>query len=263
MKLEVDQLSFAYHQEPVLRNISFSADSGQIIALLGSNGVGKSTLFRCLLGFLKIQSGQILLNKQNIDSFSQSELSKEIAYIPQSYSPTFNYTVEDSVLMGLTGQLRITENPGSSQLQLVHKTLQDLGIEHLAKRGSRQISGGERQLMLLARALVQNAGLLLMDEPTASLDYGNSCKVMERIQQLGKAGYSVIFSTHDPNQAFRYANRVLAMHNGTLLADGTPQQVLSETLLSSLYGIPVAVCRVNVAGEIYPVCLPMKNLPEQ
>ena len=256
MSLEVRKLSFSFGAENVLKDISFSVSDGETIALLGENGAGKSTLFRCLLGFLKPSGGEILVNGRPIAEYSHRALSREIAYIPQSYSPTFDYTVRESVLMGTTAQLGIAQQPSKPQLDLADRTLEQLGIAHLAQRGCRQISGGERQLMLLARALVQNAHILIMDEPTANLDYGNSCRVMERVRQLGDTGYTVIFSTHDPQQALRSASRVLALKNGALFVDGAPAAALREEVLSALYGISVAVRSIEVNGEKRTVCVP-------
>ena len=256
MAIDVRTLSFSYGGAPVLQNVSFSARGGEVIALLGPNGVGKSTLFRCLLGFLKPQRGEVRIDGKALSDFSRRALAREIAYIPQSYSPTFNYTVRESVLMGVTAKLGALESPTAEQQVLVMRTLSQLGIAHLAERGSRKISGGERQLMLIARALVQNARVLIMDEPTANLDYGNSYHVMERVAQLGKDGYTVIFSSHDPNQAFRHATRVLALKDGSILADGPSAQVLTEPVLSTLYGIPVAVRSVDIGGTACTVSLP-------
>ena len=256
MAIDVRTLSFSYGGAPVLQNVSFSARGGEVIALLGPNGVGKSTLFRCLLGFLKPQRGEVRIDGKALADFSRRALAREIAYIPQSYSPTFNYTVRESVLMGVTAKLGALESPTAEQQVLVMRTLSQLGIAHLAERGSRKISGGERQLMLIARALVQNARVLIMDEPTANLDYGNSYHVMERVAQLGKDGYTVIFSSHDPNQAFRHATRVLALKDGSILADGPSAQVLTEPVLSTLYGIPVAVRSVDIGGTACTVSLP-------
>ena len=256
MAIDVRELAFSYGGAPVLQNVSFSARGGEVIALLGPNGVGKSTLFRCLLGFLKPSQGEILIGGKPLSSYSHRDLAREIAYIPQSYSPTFNYTVRESVLMGVTARLGPLESPTEEQLLLVMQTLSQLGIAQLAGRGSQNISGGERQLMLIARALVQDARVLIMDEPTANLDYGNSYRVMERVARLGSKGYTVLFSSHDPNQAFRYATRVLALKDGTLLADGAPARVLTEPVLSALYGVSVAVRSVAVGGAEHTVSIP-------
>lgn len=257
MGVEVKDLCFHYGERPVISGVSFCAEKGERIAVLGPNGVGKSTLFRCLLGFLKPVSGEILVDGADIFSYSRSALSRKIAYIPQSHSPAFDHTVLDSVLMGMTAQLGLFEQPGPAQREKAMEMLRALGMEKLSDRGCMHISGGERQLMLLARALVQDAGTLIMDEPTANLDYGNSCRVMQRVSKLANRGYTVIFSTHDPNQAFSYATKVLALKNGGVMACGAPGEVLSEAVLSELYNIPVMRCAVQTPAGTKTLCVPM------
>ena len=256
MQIEVSGLVFSYGGADVLKDVSFCADGGERIAVLGPNGVGKSTLFRCLLGFLEPQSGSVTVSGRDVRSYSRRALAAELAYIPQSYSPAFDHTVLDSVLMGLSAQLGTLEQPGPAQTRAAMQILTELGIDGLAGRGSMHISGGERQLMLLARALIQNARTLVMDEPTASLDYGNSFRVMQRIETLSRSGYTVIFSTHEPNQAFRYATKVLALKDGRVLSFGRPEDVLTPALLQTLYGVPVAVTQVQAGSRMVCVCTP-------
>ncbi len=267
MKLEVKDLSFSYGlrsarpqsfgDQKVLNGVSFSAGDGEIIFFLGPNGVGKSTLFKCMLGFLKPQGGEVLINGKNALSYRRQDLSKILAYIPQSYSPVFNHTVLDSVLMGVTSQLGVFEMPGKEHVEKALEVMKELGIEHLSDRGSMKISGGERQLMLLARAMVQDASLFVMDEMAANLDFGNSFRVMQRVLQLRDKGYTMLISTHNPDHAFRYASRVIAMKDGELLADGKPEDVLTEEVMESLYSIDVAVNTVNVGKSQYKVCTPV------
>lgn len=256
MQLEAQALVFSYGGADVLQGVSFCADVGERVAVLGPNGVGKSTLFRCLLGFLEPKSGSVRVAGRDVRAFSRRELSQQLAYIPQSYNPAFDHTVLESVLMGLSAQLGPLEQPGRAETRRAMEILQELGIAQLAERGCTRISGGERQLMLLGRALLQNARTLIMDEPTASLDYGNSFRVMQRIEALSQSGYSVIFSTHEPNQAYRYATKVLALKDGRVLAFGAPEQVLTAALLETLYGVPVAVTHVAAGSRTFPVCTP-------
>lgn len=263
MGVNVEHLRFSYDEKVnVLNDITFRAEPGEVLAVLGPNGVGKSTLFQCLLGFLKPSSGTVKLVEQDVQHMTNSERARAIAYIPQSAAPVFNYTVLDIVTMGMTGQLGMFESPGPRHRERAMETLRSLGMGHLADRGCNQISGGERQLMLLARALVQDAKILLMDEPTANLDYGNSYRVMERICTLGNRGFTVIFSSHEPGHALRYADRVLALLGGRVLTEGRPLDVLTEDALSKLYGIPVAVRDVDVAGERYHVSVPYAESSE-
>ena len=256
MGVEAEHIRFSYGTGDVLRDVSFCLSGGEVMAVLGPNGVGKSTLFQCLLGFLKPAAGTIRLDGRDVCALSQPELARTIAYIPQSGESVFHYTVLDMVTMGMTGQLGLFQAPGPEHREKAMETLESLGIGHLARRSCNRISGGERQLMLVARALVQDAKILLMDEPTANLDYGNSYAVMRRVRSLGAAGYAVIFSTHEPNQAFRYADRVLALKDGAVLAEGRPGDVLTEDVLSELYGVRVAVRPVAVDQTEYAVSIP-------
>ena len=259
MSIEARDLRFSYGGAEVLKGISFSAGAGELVAVLGPNGVGKSTFFGCLLGFLKPRSGEVSIEGKPIQGLSPRELARHIAYIPQSAPQTFNYTVLDLVTMGMTSQIPIFSAPRPEHRERAMEALGSLGIAHLAERGSGSISGGERQLALLARSLVQEARVLIMDEPTANLDYGNSFRVMQRVQELGRQGYTVIFSTHEPNQSFRYATRVLALYDGRVLADGPPDTALTEELLSRLYGVGVAVRGADVENERFRLSIPYEK----
>jgi len=262
VRVELSGLCFSYGEHAVLKNIDFSAEAGDVVAVLGPNGVGKSTLFGCLLGHLKPTAGAVRLGGRDVRTLSGPALAEEIAYIPQSAPQTFNYTVLDTALMGVTRELGLFSAPKKEHVDRAMAALESLGIGHLASRGVGRISGGERQLALLARAIVQDAGVLVMDEPTANLDYGNRFRVMQRVKALGTAGYTVLFSTHEPNQAFRWANRVLALSGGSVLADGAPEAVLTEALLTRLYGVGVAVREAEVKGTRYAVSIPYEQEAE-
>lgn len=254
MSLEVSNLSFSYGQRLVLDNISFRAENNQLLSILGPNGVGKSTLFRCMLGLIKDYKGKILLDGKDIKKLSINETAKTIAYIPQSHYPSFNYSVFDMVLMGTTVQVSSVSSPGKKQVELVEKTLDKVGIYHLKDRGYTQISGGERQLVLLARALVQEAKILILDEPTSNLDFGNQVKVMTQIKKLAKEGYTIIQSTHNPDQTFLFSDSTLAMRDGKVLKWGKPNEVFSNELIGKLYGVDVEI--KSLYDDKVRICVP-------
>lgn len=259
MSLEVSNLSFSYgkglHQ--VLSDVSFSVEERDLLAVLGPNGVGKSTMFRCILGFLRDYSGSVLLEGSDLKKLSHKQIANKIAYIPQSTYPVFNFTVQDVVLMGMTNQISILSEPKQEHIDKAYEAMKSLGIAHLKNAGYGESSGGERQLALIARALVQKANILIMDEPTANLDYGNQSRVMKRIVNLAKDGYSVILSTHNPDHAFLYSNRVLMIQNGSVVADGTPDDVMTADLIRDVYGVKVRVEDYENVCHHHKICIPL------
>ena len=257
--MEIKNLNFAYGDTPILKHVDFKAYEGQLVALIGPNGAGKSTMFKCMLKFLKDYEGTILLEGQDMKQMSRPQIAKKIAYIPQTTIPVFNYTVLDIVLMGLTGGLKLLEAPKEKHIQKAEQVLADLGITHLRDRGFGRISGGERQLVLLARAIVQDAKILIMDEPTANLDYGNQFRVMERIRGLVEDGYTVIISTHNPEHALLFAEKAFVLQDGEVKAAGPSKQVLTEELMQQLYDVEVRLIDTEFRGEDAKVCIPIKS----
>lgn len=254
MTTQVSGLSFSYGNRLVLKDISFSIQPSQLLSIIGPNGVGKSTLFRCILGLMKNYQGEILINNQDIRDLDVRERAQLIAYIPQSHHPYFNYSVFDMVLMGTSVKVSVVSSPGQKQLDLVDYTLERLEISHLKNRGYTQISGGEQQLVLLARALVQEAKILILDEPTANLDFGNQFRVMAQIKSLAEEGYTIIQATHNPDQAFLYSDQVLAMKNGKVVTMGTPAEIFTADLIQTLYGVDVELQSL-FDGKV-KVCMP-------
>lgn len=248
MQIELRNVSFSYGKQKALDGVSFSADNGTLTAVLGANGAGKSTLFCCMLGLNRNYEGSILLAGQEARSIPRRVFSQLAAYIPQSSAPVYNYSVLDTVLMGTTGQLSLLASPKAEQKRKAEQALETLGILPLAARGLTQLSGGERQLVLVARALVQNAQILIMDEPTANLDYGNQQRVLQGVRSLADSGYTVLISTHNPEHALRYSTHVLALQNGKRAAFGKTADVLTDALVSQLYDFPVTMAEIATAS---------------
>ncbi len=259
MKLDVTNVSFSYDDKSVLKSVSFSASDGEMIALLGPNGVGKSTLFKCILGFLKPQEGIVEIDGRSVQSLSDRERALCTAYIPQSFNPVFNHTVLDTVMMGSASSLSLFSPPGKEEKKKASLLIDEMGIGNIKDRGTRKISGGERQLMLLARALMQDAKILIMDEPTASLDFANSHRVMRKVRELADRGYTVIFSTHSPSLAALYSTSIIALKNGTVLKKGGVGEIMTGDTLSSLYSFPIVTASVKIGDEEHFVCVPEKG----
>jgi iron complex transport system ATP-binding protein len=258
MGIELNDIYFSYGGSNVLQGVSLKAEYGELIALLGPNGAGKSTLMRCFLGFLKDYKGTIIIDGTDVRKMKRTALAKKVAYIPQTSPIVFNYTVLDMVLMGATGSMGILGTPDAKHEKKAEEILEKLRIAHLMYRGFAELSGGERQLVLLARALIQDARILIMDEPTANLDYGNQNRVMEQVSKLTSQGYIVFFSTHDPNQVLLYASRALTLWQGKILSDGDPEETLTEEVLQTLYGIDVGRHTVSDGGVSFEVCVPRR-----
>lgn len=255
MNIEVSNLCFSYADRLILDGISFTARPNQLLSVIGPNGVGKSTLFRCILGLLSGYKGDILVNGLNTKKIGIKEMSRLIAYIPQSHYPSFNYSVFDMVLMGTSIQVSAVSSPGKKQIKLVESALERFRINHLKNRGYTQISGGEQQLVLMARALVQKATVLVLDEPTANLDFGNQVRVMTEIKSLAKEGYTIIQSTHNPDQAFMYSDTVLALKDGKVVTIGTPAEIFTENLIQALYGVDVKL--ESLFDGRVKICMPI------
>lgn len=252
MSIEVCDLSFAYALKEVLRGVSFSAQGGQLVAVLGPNGVGKTTLFRCILGLQPRYKGTILVDDVDAHALSARELAHKIAYIPQTHGMAFSYSVQDMVLMGTTHSISAMSAPKQRELDAANGALKRLGISHLTYKSFSRLSGGEQQLVLIARALAQNAKTLLMDEPTASLDYGNQSLVLQQVRALADEGYTVLLSTHNPQHALWYADRALALLDGTIEAQGVPCEVVNASLIRKLYGVEVLLVETEQGPLISP-----------
>jgi iron complex transport system ATP-binding protein len=241
MILESRDLSIGYRDRTVGEHLRLTLAKGEVLALLGPNGCGKTTLLRTLLGLLPPIAGEVRLADRPLQSYSVRERARSLAYVPQVHTGTFAFTVETVVLMGRTAHGNLFSRPTAHDRRVAIGSLQTFGIGSLAARPYTQISGGERQLVLLARALAQEPHFIVLDEPAANLDFGNQGKVMREMRALAAAGNGVLFTTHDPNQAMRAADRVYLMRDGRCLAEGSAAAVLNREQLENLYRTPVEI----------------------
>lgn len=257
MKLNIEDLSFGYRGHVVGENVSFTLAAGEVLCLLGPNGVGKTTLFKTILGLIAPLGGSILADGATIAHWSRQHFARLFGYVPQAQLGFFPFTVQEVVLMGRTARIGLFASPSSIDVKIAEQLLGLLGIEHLANRSYTEVSGGERQLALIARALAQEPQVLVMDEPTASLDFGNQVRVLSEIKKLSGRGIAVILSTHDPDQAFLCAQRVAILHRGRLAYAGAPQEVITPAVLRAVYGVEVEIAKMEISGgEQHFVCLP-------
>lgn len=254
MSVKIENLSFSYGPHQVLRNISLDVEDGTLVNVLGPNGTGKSTLFRCILGLYNDYKGTIYVNGKDISKLNIRERAKEMAFIPQSHKPVYDYAVIDVVLMSSGAGAGAFFSPKASHVERAYQALERVGIAYLADRPYTRISGGEQQLVLIARALAQNANTIIMDEPTSALDYGNTVRVLSCVRQLSVEGLTVIQSTHQPDQAFLYADKTLVLHEGVVLAYGSPKDTITADLISKIYGVDVEVN--SLYDDRVRVCVP-------
>jgi iron complex transport system ATP-binding protein len=247
--LEARAVHFRRGARVILDDITIRLHSGEIVALLGANGAGKSTLFRILLGCLKPERGEIRLDGKLLADFSRRALAQRIAYVPQAHVAPFPYKVHDVVLLGRLAETGIFRAPQAADHRAVDEVLERLAITHLAARRYTEISGGERQLTLIARALAQGANILVMDEPMTGLDYGYQVRLLQHLVDLAGSGRTILLSTHNPEHAVQAATRIAVLRDGAIMADGPPEQIITPSLIHALYGVAVSTL-TNVEGQM-------------
>lgn len=259
MLLEIDHVSGGYGNGDIVKGVSCCADQGELLCLVGPNGCGKTTLFRLMLGSIPISSGNIRIDGREIHNLSAKELANLIAYIPQYHTPVFAYTVLDVVIMGRAAHFSAFEAPKPADREAAFEVLEKVNALHLANRTYTSLSGGQRQLILIARAICQSARVFVMDEPAANLDYANQQLLMEVAADLAEKGYCVVMSTHSPEPPAAVRSRVLLMKSGTVAAFGLPSQVITPENLENVYGIEMDVVNIKDRyGVSRTICLPVK-----
>lgn len=259
MKLEIKEVSCGYGDKNILSDVNFDIETGDILCILGPNGVGKTTLFKTILGFLKLQGGHIFLDGENIHNWSRKDFAKAIGYVPQAHTPPFPYKVKEVVVMGRTAHLGMFSSPSKSDYKIAYEIIDSLGISYLKDKVYTEISGGERQLVLIARALAQEPKILIMDEPTSNLDYGNQVRVLRHIKKLANKDIGIIMTSHFPDHTFMSSTKVLAINRGNKYKFGKPEEIVTSKLLKEIYNIDVQIdCVKNLkTGEDLKVCVPI------
>lgn len=239
--LEIRNLSYSFGNKPVFHDVSLTVAEGEFFALLGANGSGKTTLFKTILNLYPARSGQVLLAATDITNWSREQIAKYVGYVPQQHTPPFPYKVIDVVLMGRSAHLKVHQSPQARDYRIAEEALATMGIGQMRDQIYTEISGGERQLVLIARALAQQPKILVMDEPTANLDFGNQIKVLLHTKKLASQGITILMSTHNPDHALQFADRVGVLIQGGLQSIGDPQTVITESNLLALYGVPMGI----------------------
>lgn len=257
MKLEIRSLTCGYDKRPVLHRVSFSVETGEICCLLGPNGVGKTTLFKTLLGLLPPLDGQVLLDGQDTARWSAPRLARHLAYVSQQHQPPFPYLVQDVVAMGRISHAGYTGRLRPVDYGIAQQAMEDMGLLPLARRPYTDISGGERQLVMVARALAQQPRFLVLDEPAANLDYGNTVRVLERLLALREKGYGVLMTTHSPDQAFWCGTTAALLKADGTLDFGPPAEVVNERSMREVYGVDVRIVAFSdPGGRVVRLCTP-------
>lgn len=257
-RLIAEGVSFRFPgREPLLKKIGFRAGGGELVSLIGPNGAGKTTLLKCLLGLLRCQ-GTVRLDDTPVRSLSPARRASLLAYIPQHHGLSFSYPAFEVVLMGATPALRWYRSPGKAERERAERAMEEMGVYHLREQPFDTLSGGEQQLCMMARAMMADAKVWLLDEPAANLDYGNTRRLMERLQMLAGDGYLILQSIHAPETAAFFSTRILALQDGQLIADGKPD-VLDETLMERLYGVKVRRRELREPDGVFPVFLPVRR----
>ncbi|NYT66170.1 ABC transporter ATP-binding protein [Alcaligenaceae bacterium] len=237
--IRTDQLYIGYAGRRVGTDISLSIAAHEVLCLLGPNGSGKSTLFKTMLGLIPPLSGKVWVQGKAISQWSRKQLAQQVAYVPQAHAGVFPFTVEEVVLMGRSARLGSFSSPARHDRDIAMHSLEQMGIAHLSQRVYTAISGGERQLTLIARALAQEPVLMVMDEPTASLDFGNQIRVLQYIQKMRAGGMGILLCTHQPDHALQVSDRIALFKQGKIHHIGPPQTTATLERLAWLYDLDV------------------------
>ncbi|WP_221410500.1 ABC transporter ATP-binding protein [Apibacter sp. HY039] len=256
IKIELRQAELGYKKSVVLKNLNVELLTNSTVCLLGKNGAGKTTLFKSILGILPTLSGSININGKNIAHWNRNELARHIAYIPQAKTLPFPFSVFEVVLFGRTAYLSQFSSPSKKDKIIADACLEQLNIMYLKNRIFTHLSGGEQQMVIIARALAQQPSFLIMDEPTSSLDFGNQIKIIQEVNNLRNEKMGIFMATHNPDHAFMCDADVLVVHEGTLWKQGYCNDILTNETLKQIYGVDIDVIDLKHNDKERKICIP-------
>ena len=251
--IELKNLSIGYGNKSVLQDVNAKINKGEIVGIIGCNGAGKSTLLKTIHGLLPKQSGEILYFGRKLESFSEKELAREVAYLQQNVEVGFGYTGKDIVLAGRYPYMKWWKGESISDEELALKCMEYTGTKELAERPVNEVSGGQKQRILLAKVLAQQTPILFLDEPTTGLDMVYQEEIFRFSKALAKMGKTILMVVHELNLAAKYCSRIILLGEGTVIADGRPDNVFTEKILSKAYNAPVRVIRSHNTNEIIEI----------
>ncbi|MGM9533572.1 TM1266 family iron-only hydrogenase system putative regulator [Intestinibacter sp.] len=261
MILSVENGCFAYKNSKdklLLENINFSVEPGDFVAILGPNGAGKTTLLRCIMGFLKWKSGKSTLDGVDIRSISHKKLWKDIAYVPQAKTTVAAYTVEEMVLLGRSSHFGMLSMPKEKDLEIVNRVMDEMNLTRFAKKKCSQLSGGELQMVLIARALVSEPKILILDEPESNLDFKNQLLILDTMTKLSNQGISCIFNTHYPTHALQRANKAFLLSKSGKYLFGETREVITEENIEKAFGVKAVIGEIETPSNVLKDVIPLE-----
>lgn len=258
MKLEVSKGFFKFkNTDYILRDINFSLVDGDVLAILGPNGVGKTTLIKCLTGLLPWTTGETFIDGRNIFAMKEREVWSKISYIPQKRNFSFSYTGLEMVLFGSTSSLNIFERPSQKEIERAREVMKMIEIDHLADKVANEMSGGELQMLLIARSLIKEPKIIILDEPESGLDYKNQIIILDLIKKLSESGVIIVMNTHYPDHALKISNKCLLLNYDKTYKFGETREVLNRENLKKSFSVEVKIEKISVAGMDYESIIPL------
>lgn len=258
MKFEVRNGTFGYEKRRILNNISFDVENGEVMSVLGSNGVGKTTLLKCMMGFLKWERGCTYIDGKPLEEYSHKDVWKKIAYVPQAKGAAFAYTALDMVVLGRSAHIGTFKQPGKEDINIALKAMDDIGILHLKDKLCTRMSGGELQMVLIARALTVSPAMLVLDEPESNLDFKNQLIILDTIKKLSRErNISAIVNTHYPAHALQLSDKALMLNRDGSSFYGEAGDVINEQNMKKSFGVNVYVDKLKLNDLVYRSVIPL------